>query len=216
VRERAVPTLSNSDIEAALAQFIGSISQVPPIYSALKQACEPLYVKARRGELVDVAARVVHIDSIDVLALDGDEVSLRVECGSGTYIRSLICDLGTALGCGAHVKSLRRLWVEPFRAPEMHTIDEIERVAADGFEALDRLLLPIESGLASFPRIDVSADEARRLGQGQALQRLADGRASTLAAYTSDGRVLGLVHDAGDGLVRPKRLFQWAAIGRQD
>jgi tRNA pseudouridine55 synthase len=206
IAERAVPVLSEAQVSAALQPFVGRIAQVPPIYSALKRDGEALYLKARRGESVEIAARDVDVYRIDVLGLEPDGVRLQVECGSGTYIRSLVRDLGASLGCGAHVAELRRLWVEPFRAPRMYTLDALEAVAGDGRAALDALLLPIEAGLAGMRSFLLDADEARRLGQGQVLSRPdeADGGG---VAYGSGGKALGLV-DLVRGELRPRRLFR--------
>lgn len=186
--------------------FTGRIRQIPPIYSALKKDGEPLYAKARRGETVDIAAREVDVYAIDILDIGEDTARLRIECGSGTYIRSLVRDLGHALGGGAHVAELRRLWVEPFRAPHMVTLDELAAAKADG--TLETLLLPTEAGLAHFPRIDLDADQARRLGQGQTMFREADD--GDYAAWQGE-RVLGLVQ-MRDGRLMPKRLFTWATF----
>jgi tRNA pseudouridine55 synthase len=182
---------------------VGRIQQVPPIYSALKKGGEPLYAKARRGEAVDIAAREVEVHAIDVLEIGADTARLRIECGSGTYIRSLVRDLGRALGGGAHVAELRRLWVEPFREPRMVTLDELAAAKAAG--TIESLLLPIEAGLAHLPRLDLDADQARRLGQGQTMFWAAT--EGDYAAWHED-RVLGLVQ-VRHGRLMPKRLFTW-------
>ena len=198
--------LTEAALRAALVPLQGRIRQVPPIYSALKLEGEPLYLRARRGETVEVAAREVEVHSIELLEFDTDSARLRIECGSGTYIRSLVRDLGAALGCGAHVAELRRLWVEPFREPRMFTIAEMESVAAQGRDALDALLLPIESALIGMRSFALDPDQARRLGQGQILpwatEPLGEG-----VAYDAGRRALGLVALTEAGL-RPKRLFK--------
>jgi tRNA pseudouridine55 synthase len=206
IAERPVPALDETQVRAALAPFLGRIRQIPPIYSALKLEGEPLYLKARRGESIEVAAREVEVQAIELIELAADSARLRIECGSGTYIRSIVRDLGAALGCGAHVAELRRPWVEPFRTPVMHTLAELESVAAQGREALDALLLPIEAGLAGMRDFHLDPDQARRLGQGQILPwpavPLGDG-----VAYDGQARALGLVTLSEAGL-RPKRLFK--------
>jgi tRNA pseudouridine55 synthase len=206
VAERPLPALSVSGVVEALAPFVGRIRQIPPIYSALKLEGEPLYLKARRGEAVEISAREVDVQQISLLELGIDSARLRIECGSGTYIRSIVRDLGTALGCGAHVAELRRLWVEPFRAPRMHQLAELEQVAAQGREALDALLLPIEAGLDGLREFRLDPDQARRLGQGQILPWQDDTRGEGVA-YDRQGRALGLVA-LGEAGLRPKRLFK--------
>ncbi len=120
--QRPVPRLDRAALEAVLARFTGTLQQRAPVYSALKQGGEPLYARARRGEVIEAPVREVVVRSIELLDCDAGQLRLRVTCGSGTYIRSLARDLGEVLGCGAHIASLRRLWVDPFRQPQMHTL----------------------------------------------------------------------------------------------
>lgn len=211
LRERPVPALDRTQVEAALAPFLGRIRQRPPIYSALKQGGEPLYAKARRGETIEVPEREVDIEAIELRSLDGDRLRLAVTCGSGTYIRSLARDLGEALGCGGHISVLRRTWVEPFTAPRMFTLDELQALAGQGGEpALDALLLPVEAGLAHFPAVALDPVQARRIAQGQPVP-VAGPPETELNLTDLNGRSLGLGRRGEDGQVWPKRLFRWAA-----
>jgi tRNA pseudouridine55 synthase len=206
LRQRPLPALDRAAVEAWLPRLVGRIQQRPPIYSALKRGGEPLYAKARRGETVEVEAREVEVQRIDLLALDGERLRLHVECGSGTYVRSLVRDLGELLGCGAHVTALRRLWVAPFRQPAMVTLAALEAMDEPAREAC---LLPIEAGLADWPRLSLDEDQARRLGQGQRFAvSAAPGR--YLALDMADCP-LGLVEVAADGELSSQRLFRWAA-----
>jgi tRNA pseudouridine55 synthase len=211
LRERAVPPLDRAAIEAALRPLLGRIRQRPPVYSALKQGGEPLYAKARRGEAIEVPEREVEVDAIDVLDLGPDAVRLRIACGSGTYVRSIVRDLGEALGCGAHVAELRRLWIDPFREPRMVTLEAIEQAAGQGDAALDALLLPVEAGLAGWPEVRLDALQARRLGQGQAIDLDAD-LEGEVHVRAVDGRSLGLGELDAAGVLHPKRLFSWASV----
>src|SRR5574343_710354 len=196
LRERPVPAFTAADVEALLLRFAGAIQQVPPVDSALKQGGEPLYVKARRGETIEIAARPVRIHAIELLELGPDRLRLRVTCGSGTYIRSLVRDLGEALGCGAHVTALRRLWVEPFRDLPLWTLDALQALAAaQGEAALDAVLLPVEEALRAVPALTLDADQARRLGMGQPV--CLSGVAETVDPVQlcdGNGRSLGLAH----------------------
>ena len=208
LRTRPVPALARAEVEAALAGFVGRIRQRPPIYSALKQGGEPLYAKARRGEPIDVPEREVQVDRIDLLTLDGDRLTGEVECGSGTYIRSLARDLGEVLGCGAHVAALRRTWVDPFRDPAMYRLEDLQALAErEGEAALDALLLPVEAGLAAFPAVALDADAARRLGQGQAVDVSPAAATEVVDARGPDGRSLGLARIDDAGRLWPRRLF---------
>ncbi|BDU16178.1 tRNA pseudouridine(55) synthase TruB [Lysobacter auxotrophicus] len=212
--ERTVPELNDAAIEAALAPLRGPIRQRAPIYSALKQGGEPLYAKARRGEAIEAPERDVVVHRLDVLERDGPRLRLHVECGSGTYVRSLVRDLGEALGCGAHVATLRRLWVDPFRAPRMITLEALRAMReSDGEAAIDGLLLPIEAGLSQFPRVDLDAASTRRLGQGQGVD-CAPADDGLVAVFGLDGRCLGLGQRSGARLT-PQRLFRWAVQGGQ-
>lgn len=213
LRERPVPTFAATDIAALLPRFIGDIRQVPPVYSALKQGGEPLYLKARRGETIELAARPVSIHDIDLLDIGPDSLRLRVTCGSGTYIRSLVRDLGEAIGCGAHVTALRRLWVEPFQDLPLWTLEALQSLAGQGEAALDAVLLPVEQALRAVPKVALDAEQARRLGMGQPVRlHQAVETAGPVQLCDESGRSLGLAHIGPDGMVRVQRLFRWAAI----
>ena len=214
LRVRDVPPLDDEAIQAALRPLTGRIHQRAPIYSALKQGGEPLYAKARRGESIDAPVREVRVDAFELVGREGPRLSLHVECGSGTYVRGLVRDLGEALGCGAHVARLRRLWIDPFTQPVMHTIDDLEQALdAGGEPALDACLLPIEAGLAGYPRVILDDAEARRLAQGQAVVAHA-GPVEVVAVFSEAGRLLGVGRREPAGL-RPQRLFTWgAALGQ--
>ncbi|TDK28419.1 tRNA pseudouridine(55) synthase TruB [Luteimonas aestuarii] len=218
LRARAVPDLRIPQIDEALRALTGRIRQRPPIYSALKRGGEPLYAKARRGEQVEVEAREVDVhafalqsagDLLDDLQGVPPQLRLHVECGSGTYVRSLVRDLGEALGCGAHVAELRRLWVDPFREPKMWSLEELQALAGRGERSLEACLLPVERGMSAWAPADVDATQARRLAHGQAVQGgfRGDGQ---VAIFGPDGRALGL-GELSDGCLRPTRLFAWAA-----
>lgn len=211
LRERPVPDLDDAAIRAALAPLTGPIRQRAPVYSALKQGGEPLYARARRGEAIEAPERSVEVHALRLLGRDGPRLRLHVDCGSGTYVRSLVRDLGEALGCGAHVTALRRLWVEPFTTPDMVTLEQLEALAGQGDAALLGRLLPVEAGLAGFERVDVDAEGARRLAQGQVLRGPGHaGAGGTVALFGPDGRALGL-GDRDEAGLRPRRLFSWAA-----
>ncbi|HUD42304.1 MAG TPA: tRNA pseudouridine(55) synthase TruB [Dokdonella sp.] len=211
LERRAVPALDDDTVRAALAGLTGRIVQVPPVYSALKQGGEPLYRRARRGEDVTAAPREVEVHRLDLSGRSGDRLDLHVECGSGTYVRSLVRDLGERLGCGAHVTVLRRTWVEPFRQPRMFTFEALAALAEDGgTAALDPLLLPLEAGLAAYPRVDVDAAAAARLRQGQPARAAGAAGPGAAAAIDPQGRAVALVEVSTDGRLRAVRGFRQA------
>ncbi|UGB36912.1 tRNA pseudouridine(55) synthase TruB [Frateuria soli] len=207
VEQRAVPALDDAAIEQALASLRGRIMQVPPAYSALKQGGEPLYVKARRGESVDVPPREVEIHRLELMAHEGDRLQLMVECGSGTYIRSLAVDLGERLGCGAHLTALRRLWVEPFREPAMVTLAELEQAAGQGEAAAEALLLPLAAGLADLPALALDEQQACAVTRGQQIPWPGSPEQGRSAAFDPDGRLLALVEPDPAGRIRVLRGF---------
>jgi tRNA pseudouridine55 synthase len=207
VQQRPIPALDAGAIEQALATLRGRIRQVPPVYSALKQGGEPLYVKARRGEAVEVTPREVEIHRLELLAHEGDRLRLRVECGSGTYIRSLAVDLGERLGCGAHLTALRRLWVEPFREPTMVTLAELEHAAGQGEAALEGLLLPLSAGVADLPALQLDDSLARAVAQGQQIPWPGPPEQGRSAAFGPGGRLLALVEPDPAGRLRILRGF---------
>lgn len=171
----AMPALS--EVESALGRFIGTIEQVPPAFSAIKVAGRRAHDLARGGEAVELTARPVRIDRIDIVAYDPPRLTLEVYCGKGTYIRSLVRDLGDALGCGAHVATLRRLWVGPFRAEDGVSLE-------DDATAVRAKLLPLVSAVDELPRLRVTDAEAARLRTGQAVEA---GAAELAAAHRRDG-----------------------------
>jgi tRNA pseudouridine55 synthase len=199
VQERPVPALTGDAIEQALTKLRGRITQVPPAYSAIKQDGERLYVRARRGEAVDVPAREVEVYRLDLVSRTENSLTLYVECGSGTYVRSLAVDLGEDLGCGAHLTALRRLWVEPFREPAMVTVDQLNAALAQGDDALLALLLPVSAGLADLPELRLDAERSVAVSQGQQIPLDPD-MTGRLAVFGVDGRLLALGEAVGGKL----------------
>jgi tRNA pseudouridine55 synthase len=206
VQTRPVPEIDDATIAAALGTLTGRITQVPPAYSAIKQGGEPLYRRARRGEAVEVPERQVDVHAFRLIGRARPVLALEVECGSGTYVRSLVRDLGERLGCGAHVASLRRLWVEPFLAPRMTGLDTLRSLAeSGGTAALDALLLPLEEGLVGYPSVPVDAAGAERLRHGR-LAAAPGAPAGQLVALDPAGKAVALV-ESMDGTLRSLRGF---------
>lgn len=208
VQERSVPPLDDATIEAALVPLRGRIMQVPPVYSAIKQGGEALYLKARRGEAVDIPAREVEVYRLELVERTPDRLTLMVECGSGTYIRSLATDLGEALGCGAHLTALRRLWVEPFLTPVMWTLEQITAAAESGEEALQAMLLPVAAGLGHLPSVRLDPVQSQAICQGRRVPLApASVEAGRCAAFGDDGTLLALAEVDAGGQLRVLRGF---------
>lgn len=165
VASAPVPPLTAQEIESALERLRGDVMQTPPIYSAIKQEGEALYVKARRGEAVEVAPRPVTIHLLELLEwIAPDRLAVRVRCSAGTYIRSLAYDLGHALGTQAHLAALRREAAGSFTLDHAHPLDAVQNAAEQGSVA--SLLLPLGAGLA-LPVLLIDNEMQRRLGYGQ-------------------------------------------------
>ncbi|MEF2156132.1 tRNA pseudouridine(55) synthase TruB [Luteimonas sp. FXH3W] len=216
IRERPVVPSDRATLERLCLNLTGEIEQRAPIYSALKQGGEPLYAKARRGESVEAPVRTVQVHDIEILELTDAGFRLRVSCGSGTYIRSIVRDLGEELGCGAHVTQLRRLHVEPFEQRRMWTLEEIRELAEA--DRLEEILLPIEEALPAeqWPRLKLNGQQVEALSHGKRItpELGATQAAGPHLALAVDGTAVGLVEVREDGTVAAKRLFSW--VSRSD
>lgn len=190
-------------IDAALAGFVGSHDQLPPMHSAVRVGGKRLYEYARAGEEIGRAPRRVRIESLRRIGLDGRELRVAVACSKGTYIRALAMDIGGALGCGASLVALKRTEVGPFRLADALGLEAIE---ADP-EGARRRLLPVDVLVASLPRVEPPAEEARRFAQGQAIPGAPRDGAAELGVFSPGGRFLGVGRAQPDGRVAPLRLM---------
>jgi tRNA pseudouridine55 synthase len=191
---------TQDDVLAALPCFLGNIAQVPPAYSAAKVTGRRAYALARQGEDVSLRPRTVLVKRIDVLEYAYPLLDLEIECGKGTYIRSLARDLGDRLGCGALVQSLRRLCVGPFRAE-----DAVSPYAGEE-EALARLL-PVAAAVSGLPVLTLNEADAKRLVQGQpiAWPELA---AAEVAVFDQRKELIAVARwDAGRRALRPVKVL---------
>jgi tRNA pseudouridine55 synthase len=205
---RPVPQLDAAAIDAAMSPLRGRITQTPPAFSAIKQGGVALYKRARRGEVVRVPTREVDVYRLDLIDHAADRLRLHVECGSGTYVRSLAHDLGERLGCGAHLTALRRLWIEPFREPAMWTLAQLAALAAEkGTVGLDSLLVPLDRGLQALPALHLSAEQAAQLRQGKRFVQTGAGPLTLCRALDPSGQLVALVEIGPDSEVRVRRGF---------
>ncbi|MDC8444369.1 MAG: tRNA pseudouridine(55) synthase TruB [Nitrosomonas sp.] len=176
--------LSIRDCESILRQFVGETLQTPPMYSALKYCGKPLYAYARKGEIIKRKARTVFIYDIKVDSLTGDELKISVECGTGTYIRTLAEDIGKALGCGsAYLIGLRRSAVGDFDLSKSQMLKAIENMNR---EDRDGCLLPVDSLLSDIPSIQLDEEEAQYLLTGRVLSAKPDSINFTLPMKTEN------------------------------
>ncbi len=197
-------------LQQVLTGFVGEIEQVPPMYSALKHQGKRLYQLAREGKQVEREPRRVRIASLELVSLQQAQLVIDVSCSKGTYIRTLAEDIGTALGCGAHLTALRRTRVEPYALEQAVTLETLEQMAGEGAEAIDRLLLPVAAALAHFPGLQLDPDQCRNIRFGQSV-RLGPGTAPGLCRILDPGRdFVGLGEVDGEGVLVPKRLMNTA------
>jgi tRNA pseudouridine55 synthase len=210
ILETAAVAVDRARIDQVLAQFIGEIEQVPPMYSALKHQGRRLYDIARSGDTVERAPRQITIHELEFLDWDPPDFQLRVSCSKGTYIRTLIEDIGRALGSCAHVRKLHRIAAGPFNLAQALSIEQLEAAAAESADALDALLTPADVAVTHLPALDFDADAARRLTQGQAVPAPAPGPTGQVRLYGADGRFLGLGRRDPAGQVHPQRMFNTA------
>lgn len=204
LRERPI-AVDAARLAAALAAHTGDLLQVPPMYSALKQGGERLYALARRGETVERPARPVHVSRLELLEFDASGFEVELDCSKGTYVRSLVEDIGEALGCGAHITALRRLRVGALDVRQAIDLEQLRALAADDPTALDACLMPIADALAHLPQLELAPPEASSLQRGQPQilrQPLADG---WVAVFTQQRQFIGMA-EALDGRLLPRRL----------
>ena len=207
VETREVPALDLNDIERVLETFRGDIQQIPPMHSAIKRNGQPLYKLAHQGIEVERDPRPVTIFALDMLSLNGNDMEVLVHCSKGTYVRTLAEDIGEALGVGAHVSALRRLTVGPFdESQTLYTIDQIRDAAEEGREAVDAMLLPLESAIADRPAVHLGADSAFYLNQGQPVVVPRAPTEGLVRLYRGKDEFLGVGEVLDDGRIGPKRL----------
>ncbi len=193
-----------------LPRFVGEISQIPPMYSALKHNGERLYRLARQGLEVVREPRQVRIHALELLWQQDARAALRVHCSKGTYVRTLVEDLATALGSCAHVTALRRTGAGPFTltsaaAPAL-TLEALTEHAEAG-EALDDLLLPADTALGSWPAIDLPEDSAYCVLRGNPVFVPHAPPPGWVRMYHASGQFLGMGEALDDGRVAPRRLM---------
>ena len=200
---------TQSEIEAHLPQFIGTILQVPPAFSAIKIGGERAYDLARAGEVVEISEREVHVESLKLVKVTQDHADFEVSCGKGTYIRSLARDMGRKLGCFGHVSALRRTQVGGLAEAQMISLEMLEEISHRGdIEALKGVLLPLETVLDGIPALAVLDNDAAKLRQGQkVLLRGNNSPVSEAAVLVRHGTELVGIGEVSQGSLKIKRLF---------
>ncbi|MCP9451890.1 MAG: tRNA pseudouridine(55) synthase TruB [Nitrospira sp.] len=205
--------ISRQAIDDVIARFRGPQRQLPPMYSAVKVGGQPLYKAARAGKTVAREERSIVIHVLDVLAIDGPDVTLHVVCSKGTYVRTLCADIGRMLGVGGHLLTLERQRVGPLSLAQAMTIRQVAELVQNG--TLHEQLLPLRRVLEGLPSVVVTDEEARLVVHGGAVcptgSRLPMGAAPSVALRLEDkeGRLLGIgVRDARvPGMIRAHKVL---------
>lgn len=201
--ENPIPELDRDRIEVILERFRGQIDQVPPMHSALKHQGRRLYELARKGETVERPARRITIHRLAMTALELPRIRLEVECSKGTYIRSLVRDIGEAIGCGAHLSALRRTLSAPFKLADAIDLNNLDSL--NPREARTLLLAP-DLALTHLPEIHLDPIQSTRLRQGQRLAGL-DSTVTGLVRVYDNKTFIGIGEADGQGHLKPRRLM---------
>ncbi len=190
---------TEAELTDVLPEFTGEISQIPPMYSAIKVSGKKLYELARKGETVERKPRTVNISELSLVGHDGDDFVLSVSCSKGTYIRTLCNDIGERLGCLACMSALRRTNAGPFDVRDAHTLSEIA-------EDPERYIIPVDSLFSEHPAIELSAAQTAKLKCGNILNVSA--KNGTYRVYGENGDFLALANVSAGKLKTIKSFFE--------
>lgn len=199
--------VKTAEILAALEQFRGNILQVPTMFSALKHNGKPLYEYARQGIIVEREARPITIFELNFIEYNAPYLTLEVHCSKGTYIRTLVDDLGEALGCGAHVTMLRRTAVADYPVVDMMSLEELQLLAESfPLSELDRLLLPMDTAVSKLPALHLNAEQSKAIGFGQRVKFANEQQLQgQVRLFSAENLFLGVALIDGN-IIRPQRL----------
>lgn len=203
-----VPTLDQETIENVFSTFLGTSTQIPPMFSAIKHQGKPLYELARKGIAVERKPRAITLFSLKFESLSNNLLTFYVHCSKGTYVRTLVEDIAKALGTVAHVLTLRRLAVTPYGDAIMHSLKSLEEIReAMGDHGLSATLLPVETSVKIFPAIKLSTSATFYLKMGQAVRAPFAINDPLVRLMAEDGRFLGIGEVLEDGRVKPHRML---------
>jgi len=213
VTERPV-SVTEQQLEDAIDSFRGDIMQVPSMFSALKHKGQPLYKYAREGITIEREARPISVYEVNLLRFEDDEVDLDIHVSKGTYIRTIVDDMGELLGCGAHVSMLRRTQVADYPYDKMVTVEQLEALIEQAkeadispYELLDPLLLPMDTAVKNYPEVNISEEMGEYVLHGQPVQVFGAPDNTIVRITIGDARTfigVGQMNEAG--LIAPKRL----------
>ncbi|MGD9932439.1 MAG: tRNA pseudouridine(55) synthase TruB [Dehalococcoidia bacterium] len=208
VERHEVPDIGPDVLHQLEIQFSGELDQTPPAYSAIQSGGERAYAAARAGRPLVLAARRVTVHDLHLVRLGPASLSVSVHCGPGTYIRSLARDIGTVLGCGAHLSSLRRESVGAFGVVEAWTLQELEALSAEG--SAEQALLPMDEGLKALDAAILSAEHIDDLGHGRGVMIgtvIHPDDHAPIRVYGVNGELVALGKIRPDGELRPYKVI---------
>jgi len=207
IKNQPFEHLTNEEIRTAVNQFVGDIEQIPPMYSALKKDGQPLYKLARQGIEIDRPPRPVTIHHIDYLGYENGIVSLEVACSKGTYIRTLIEDIGNKLGCGAHVIELRRTGFAHIDIAQTIKFSDLENLATDDYQLLDEKIFTTQDMLPSIDSLYLDEQQTTDIKYGRSITSNGQGSFEVIKLFDNHKQFLGIGEPDEDGSIKPKRLF---------
>jgi len=199
--------IDESSIRAILLKFTGDINQVPPMYSALKRNGTPLYKLARKGIEIERSSRPVTIHEINFLDLEDAVVSLEVFCSKGTYIRTLVEDIGKSLGCGGHVIELRRTGFAHLGLSGSKTYEQLSKLKEQNLESLDSIILGADEMLPNLKSVYLDSEQTRDIRLGKKIEYLGFSTSQKLKLYDHNEQFLGIGESNLMSEILPKRLF---------
>ncbi len=206
LQTREIKPFDDAVLESIFRSFRGDITQIPPMYSALKHNGQPLYKLARQGIEIKRKEREITIHKLDLIEFTNESITLDVKCSKGTYIRTLGQDIGEALGCGAHLGMLRRTEVEPFDCGKLYTIEEIEELSINN--DLEKTLLEIDTALQEYPSVTLSDEDVTRIQHGLKADIKALPNSEMIRLYTKSKEFIGIGRCSSDDKLAPKRLMK--------
>jgi len=206
-QEMPVPTLSKALIESVLEQFLGEITQIPPMHSAVKHKGKSLYKLARKGIEVERKPRNATIYKLELLEFTENSLRIEVHCSSGTYIRTLIEDIGGKLDTCAYLTSLRRISVGHFDLNESFSIDALQALAEESAEKLKQALLHPQRAVEHWSSVKLPKESVFYIKQGRLVEAPAEAQRGRVTLFSEENQFLGLGEVLEDGHVAPKRLF---------
>ena len=202
VSEKKV-ALNEAQLKDTLKKFIGDMTQIPPMYSALKFAGKPLYEYAREGIEIERKSRLIKIYDIKLISIEESIITIEVDCSKGTYIRTLAEDIGETLGCGAHLKGLARTQTGNFKLSDALTIEALEAMSMPSRE---KVLLPTDALLEGLSSIKLTMAQTEAIKKGQSIDFISEND-KEVRLYSASGQFVGVGQSDLQGRLFPKRLI---------